>query len=85
MFRRGDEQRECLPSRLGALSPSPGFYSISRQTGMKHAGLKRTAFDRETEGRVQCFSATSYQPPSVSSVSLRLLRMHVKIGVSRNV
>jgi hypothetical protein len=53
--------------------------------GFEHAGLKRTAFDHETEGRVQCFSATSSQPPSVSSVSLRLLRMHVKIGVSRSV
>jgi len=33
----------------------------------------------------KCSSATLYQPPSVSSVSLRLLRMLVKIGVSRSV
>jgi len=46
---------------------------------------KNTAFDREIEGRVQSFSSASRQPPRVSSVSLRLLRMQVKIGVSRNV
>jgi len=46
---------------------------------------KNTAFDRETEGRAPCFFSTWRQPPSVSSVSLRLLRMQVKIGVSRSV
>src|SRR5262245_22225730 len=46
---------------------------------------KNSAFDRKTEGRSQCFFSISDQPPSVSSVSLRLLRMQVKIGVSRSV
>ena len=46
---------------------------------------KNTAFDLMIEGRVQCFSSTSCQPPSVSSISLRLLRIQVKIGVSRSV
>jgi len=52
---------------------------------LQGASPKRTAFDREIEGRVSCFSSTLYQPPSVSSVSLRLLRIQVKIGVSRSV
>jgi len=49
------------------------------------ASPKSTAFDRKTEGRTSCVPSTSRQPPSVSSVSLRLLRMQVKIGVSRSV
>src|SRR5262245_56394805 len=46
---------------------------------------KNTAFDLKTEGRSQCLFSITGQPPSVSSVSLRLLRMQVKIGVSRSV
>ena len=61
----------------------PGDFTTNRHEECR--AKKRTAFDRETEGRVQYFSATSYQPPSVSSVSFRLLRMQVKIGVSRSV
>src|SRR4029077_16611370 len=52
---------------------------------IREASPKNTAFDHEIEGRVQCFSSTSCQPPSVSSISLRLLRIQVKIGVSRSV
>jgi hypothetical protein len=49
------------------------------------ASSKKTAFDHKTEGRFHCFSSMSCQPPSESSVSLRLLRIQVKIGVSRSV
>ena len=58
---------------------------VGRTRWQGECSPNNTAFDRETEGRVHYFSSTWRQPPSVSSVSLRLLRMQVKIGVSRSV
>ena len=52
---------------------------------------KKTAFDPQIEGRLLSVFSLSLNlglvcyPPSVSRASLRLLRMQVKIGVSRNV
>ena len=60
-------------------------YRLSAAKSVGGVLSKNTAFDREIEGRAHCFFSPSGQPPSVSSVSLRLLRMQVKIGVSRNV
>lgn len=46
----------------------------------------KAAFGMVSEGRfARPYSRTLAQPPKVSSVSLRLLRMQVKIGVSRSV
>jgi len=88
-FRFADTPiNETLVRDLAGGGYAAGFPKLLRDISAREGvGLKPEY--RSTSARVaatsQCFSPTSDQPPSVSSVSLRLLRIQVKIGVSRSV
>ncbi len=67
-----------------SLRRRPGFLFWHHFAGVS-GGQKRTALDHIDRGPFGIIMMRDSQPPSVSSVSLTVLRIQVKIGVSRNV